>query len=179
MSIEELEKLPIGTMVTVKRGCFNVDYKIDTYLGKLCLSNFKLNTLYYEDILKLEVYEYTRETPVKYMDSFGATPYILTSNSDLAKKILDDLNNISWGITSENTIYKEYFDKPQSRITREFNIAKKKEFEVPKRTKEERLKYIIAHVEINVDKALESGNKDRFIMLTNKLKELKQACEVI
>jgi hypothetical protein len=176
LSIDDLERLPIGTKVSVNQGLYYYDYIVSRDSdNRLCLrDDYLLVKLFYQDILKMDVYEHTRKGDTSLGIDYHNSIQYIASKTQNTINYFDQIN-----FCNGSSIQSLKSHKPEIRIEREFNIAKKKEFEMPKLTRDQRLKYIIAHVEINIDRALESGNKDRFIMLTNKLKEFRQAFEVI
>lgn len=164
LSISDLEKLPIGTTVSVERGFFYLDYKVYRQDEKICLKamNPSLHTLYYDDILRLDIYESTREVEQLIFDKewIGVMPCVI---------------GIDWAYDNSNnkqSVLKEYFNyKPEITMQREFNIAKKKENEVKPLSGDQKYRLNKARLEMMVDIALEEGNKDDFIKFSGKLKK--------
>jgi hypothetical protein len=173
LSIEDLEKLPMGTVVSVERGYFNVDYKVYRKDDKVCLKAMSpsLQTLYYEDILKLDIYESTREIKQVTFDKdwMGSMPYII--GIDFAVNHSDELYNynVQRNKQLEHSLVTSH--KPEIRIQREFNIAKKKEFKVKDYNGDQKYRLNKATLEMMVDKALEENNEEDFIYYSNKLKK--------
>jgi hypothetical protein len=107
--------------------------------------------------LKLEVYEYTRE--------IATAPEI----GYLSNLEIDCFDQIKF--CNGNSIQSLKNHKPEIRIEREFNIAKKKELDVKPLNGNEKYKLNKARLEFLVDLALEENNKEDFIKFSNKLKK--------